>query len=538
MIWHIFRKDVAQLWQVAVLVALVHVMSSALFMVLGPFLEPRHLRSLAQILPYVAMFTTAALAVIVVQQDAVPGTSADWLIRPVRRRDLLLAKLLFVAILGHGPIMLMAFIELKFSGFATSIALEAGASAGISTLLLLSLPAMALASVTRSLTESLIGALAVLVVIGGLVLAISVVMSSTPAVSSSGVTWVRTQTIAAFVVVLSAAVFALQYGRRSTTASRRLIGIATCVYALIWTSIPWAPSFALQQAMGRSTDGPSVAVELGIDANTAHSPADSSQSADGPSQRLSLSIPVVFNAVPTGSILYLDRAEIRLLDVNGRVLHEASSRQFSKGSAQIIPESSRTDGGNTMRWQTHQQITLPSGLAGGALQPGLRLEIRYSITQMKPERLSPVAAVDGMLHEEAIRCRTRLNADGESIQLGCLAAGNPPSCLNAHLITTSGESVPATEGCAPDYSPLRLDIVPPLVKRFGVSVPVGGESGSSGQVLVTPYHADRHVQRVLQIGNFDATRFRSPTVGSVPKSSCFSHDALSAAQCAGQVKLP
>jgi hypothetical protein len=47
----------------------------------------------------------------VVQLDAIPGVRQDWLVRPLERRNLLLAKLLFVVLAVLLPILATDLIE-------------------------------------------------------------------------------------------------------------------------------------------------------------------------------------------------------------------------------------------------------------------------------------------------------------------------------------------------------------------------------------------------------------------------------------------
>jgi hypothetical protein len=62
---------------------------------MGPF-GNAPLAALSSILGLVSLVATALLIVTVVQQDAIPGLTQDWLVRPIRRRDLLLSKVVFV----------------------------------------------------------------------------------------------------------------------------------------------------------------------------------------------------------------------------------------------------------------------------------------------------------------------------------------------------------------------------------------------------------------------------------------------------------
>ena len=103
MIWHIFGKDCRQLWRLAATVACAHMANATLRLGLGPFNQPRGLVTFTELFSAATLLGMCALIVAAVQEDVIPGASQDWLIRPIRRRDLLVAKLMFVAVVVQGP---------------------------------------------------------------------------------------------------------------------------------------------------------------------------------------------------------------------------------------------------------------------------------------------------------------------------------------------------------------------------------------------------------------------------------------------------
>jgi hypothetical protein len=118
MAWHIFRKDVRLLWRLAVGVSFMHFVATAGMFRQGHFghntIFPVPLLQLFQQLAFLAF---GFLIVAVVHQDAIPGARQDWLVRPIRRRDLVLAKCLFILLLVHGPVFLADLAEALAAGF-------------------------------------------------------------------------------------------------------------------------------------------------------------------------------------------------------------------------------------------------------------------------------------------------------------------------------------------------------------------------------------------------------------------------------------
>src|SRR5437870_5030057 len=110
MVRHIFEKDVKLMWRMAVGVAVVHFAAAAVLLKLGRFFDDRMLFSLLNMLMTVGFLGTVFLIAAVVYQDAIPGVRQDWLVRPVNRRGLLLAKF-FVPAMAQSPIMAADFME-------------------------------------------------------------------------------------------------------------------------------------------------------------------------------------------------------------------------------------------------------------------------------------------------------------------------------------------------------------------------------------------------------------------------------------------
>ena len=92
-------------------------------------------------------------AVAVVQQDAVPGVDQDWLIRPLKRTDLLLAKVLFVVLSVSVPMLLLNLVHASAAGFPLKGALVLAVYKELYVIVCLLIPVMALAAATAGMTE-------------------------------------------------------------------------------------------------------------------------------------------------------------------------------------------------------------------------------------------------------------------------------------------------------------------------------------------------------------------------------------------------
>lgn len=153
MIWNVFQKDFTQLWLLSGIVAIMQMTNAGFWFALEPFNEPQGLVIVAEIFAALTLVGSVALIVLLVHQDVLPGVSQDWLIRPIRRSDLLLSKLLFLLLFVQAPMLLADVAQVSFAGFSFPVALAAAASRNLFVLLSLSLPAFAIATVTRNLIQ-------------------------------------------------------------------------------------------------------------------------------------------------------------------------------------------------------------------------------------------------------------------------------------------------------------------------------------------------------------------------------------------------
>jgi len=107
LIRHIISKDWKLLWPLVVLVAVFQFLLGWLSFRWGYFGDDLTARALYPALNIAWYVGIVALIVAVVHQDAIPGISQDWLIRPIERGDLLGAKLLFVTATICVPMLVM-----------------------------------------------------------------------------------------------------------------------------------------------------------------------------------------------------------------------------------------------------------------------------------------------------------------------------------------------------------------------------------------------------------------------------------------------
>src|SRR5258708_4922603 len=131
MVRHILKKDWMLLWPlVAALAVLQGLLAFARFTA-GQFVNG---------LPtvpgsFLELLAAAIVITLVVHQDPIPGVRQDWLVRPISRRDLFLAKLLFVVVLVQGPMFITDLLQGLANGFSFGQSGAAAIACAVSVLL-------------------------------------------------------------------------------------------------------------------------------------------------------------------------------------------------------------------------------------------------------------------------------------------------------------------------------------------------------------------------------------------------------------------
>jgi hypothetical protein len=186
MVWHIFKKDWRLLWRLVLGLAA----AQCLFTILW-YKRDHGATDFVRILNLLQMILMLASGILVaaaVHLDAIPGVRQDWLVRPIRRRDLLAAKLLFVILLVQGPVLLADFVGAAANGFTIEQSLSAALSHSLFSLAVFNLPILAFATLTRNFTEAVADAVIAFVAGAGLLEVVNE-LGGSGIVEHTGVAW-------------------------------------------------------------------------------------------------------------------------------------------------------------------------------------------------------------------------------------------------------------------------------------------------------------------------------------------------------------
>jgi hypothetical protein len=521
MIWHIFKKDwhLLRLFGLAV-AALPFAIAVVHFKMGHQFEENEALSSLLLLLELMLYFGVAMLTAVLVHLDGLVSVRQDWLVRPVRRRDLLAAKLLFLLLVAQLPLFLANLAGGLIDGFTFSACFSSALQENLYFLLGFTLPIIAFVSLTRNLTEALGGAFALFIGVIGLEFVIAAWNGGSPLgpTAETGVAWIPQTERLLIYLGAAVAILGLQYFRRAARVSRYVVGVAV-VLCLITQALPWRAAYRLQKALSYSTStSGAIAVQLDPALGTFHSPVSSdpdprakvqmgTTGLRAPEESAEIDIPLAVSGLPSGAILKVDRAEIHLVDANGREGKSISSAGEAGGFE--VSNEPAVQGPVT----SFEPLRVRARIFSQLKTSPITLQVDYSATVLRLVSTSTLPALDADQHLPNVGwCKTKLNDSRTAIEVRCLAAGSEPECGTILLVNpASGAHNPVIHGCLDDYSPYFGRYKPPdIIMREGANLsfrdtaglvhyPVDGSQIGSAQVLIKSYAAVDHFSRRLVI---------------------------------------
>ncbi len=534
----ILRKDLLLLWPLAALSALLQGILGIVQHHSTPFDFGHGHMALVALVTLALVVSMVLVVVIAVQQDPVPGFNQDWVVRPIRRRDLLLAKLLAVALLIHGPIFVVQILQGLSEGFGFGQILPAALLSNFEIALFFTLPVTAIAAMTRTVGEALVGALAVLV---GFILAFLLITVLHDAVTHSwmlsgttggtGVQWVWQSLSHLWLLGITVAVLLLQYLRRSTLRSRVLFVGGLFLFTLS-SFLPWHPAYAFQEWLGPHEPAGGVTMVFDTASSSARvGPAPTETGVfltsnplaavvDGkgvikvPGGSVRIVLPIMVSGLPAGAVLHGDRAAVRLSDGRGTIYrgvgHVFDLRAPSGGSALL-----------------GQAIDLPKAIYARAAHQPLRLALDYSLTILRGHALAELPAPGDRRVPDAGWCADRIDISGKSLDVACMTLGAEPPCLSMSLVAGGVRHGSAAYRCQLNYEPAAMRFAANPIARFQSRLPLlppgtapsGGALPLGARVRLVEYAPQAHFTRRVVIQGVRLADWRQVRAGSVAAKS-------------------
>lgn len=467
MIWHIFKKDLRLLWPIAAILAAVELLNAGLLASAGQFARAEMSGSSEygwvsnNALPLLSLIGLVILVIAVIQQDRLTGTTQDWLTRPVRRGQLLAAKMLFILLVGLGPI----FLADLWMGVAEHLHLidvfEASITRTFMLYSLICLPAVLVGAVAQSLTGALLFALAVLLAF--LFEFIVLASSSAPMPllrSGSGLAW--TVVLVLIIANLAAAIWLLPLQLRWRSTNRvRWVLLAYFVVAPAILCLPSRAAFHIQKTFDHRSGG-TFPLELDGSHPIIFSRGDERTPArmrEHPTFAL-VSVPVL---VPSGT----EREPWQIDDVRLRATGAKGDISVVSSAAHFDPVRVRSLGpGPTDRLV----FNVPMEFFETARDGHAKIEATIFLTAFKLVVKEPVQALVGGSIDEFSQCRERSTRFGGMVH--CVSTRPVGACVQyedaSRNARVAGGRMFACRGAS--YAPWPL----PLWRDAYYSVELGG----------------------------------------------------------------
>jgi hypothetical protein len=528
MIWHIFRKDARLLWPIAALVAALHVCAAIPHHLIDQGSRSMQLVIMGELLSALATLSVAVVVVLTMQQDPVPGARQDWLVRPIRRVDLVLAKLLFVLLMVQLPLWVVDVSIALVNGFALPGASVAAAERNLQVFCEFALPAMLLGVITRSFVEACIVAVIGLVAyVGVFEVLLALLLGIKPALINSSVAWICDVAFDLIVLGGAALVLTLQYLRRRTTLARWLVGLGVALIIGV-AYVPWHLAFSVQTALSaQPAAARAIAMAFDSQAGKYRLPRGAA-----PVLTSVLHLPMTFTGLPVDSSVLLDRAEVRITGPDGSLLYHGKSDIDEAGRISVFDlgfeiAAGHTDG--TVHF--YQRISLPADIYARLANRPVRMAIDYSLTLFGASgtyALPATAARDSF--PGLGRCTTGIDTLGADVTFGCMSTARLPSCYTAFLEQpATGLRNPEFHVCLPNYTPAFMgSFWPDALSRAGGTArfldlsgmaryPVDGSKLADAKLIITTFQPRAHFTRQVDtalVRLADLTGLAAPPVAS------------------------
>lgn len=546
MIWHIFKKDLRLLWPLSLAVMLVGVLGALRIPLEGQFHQPL-LERLTFFLPYLLYAGIAIVAVTVVHQDALSGSQEDWLVRPLLRRHLVLAKVLFVLLTVHLPLMSIDVLQQLMLQFPLSVSLGVAGYRALIMLALISLPGLMLGAVTRSLVDAFVfGAIAAIGIVFIVLGAVAILSADVLGLGRiTGMEWVSLGAAGVTMVVGSAASLAYQYSTRRVLVARG-IGFAAALAAIyMFILLPSTVTLAVQELLwGSSNSGsirlsfdptrhgassgqePSLAFGIGPPTSSAGAAGMAAVVASVGKEVEKVRLPLTISGMRQGDVLLADRIDVRIVSMTGMALFEGAGVCTREANG-VVCLNNRLEVWASSAGDEDvphaQELNLPKGLYERLKDEAVRVEVTYALSRFVARPTQTISAAgDRKAFSEMGSCATRIDGDDDEVELGCVTNVGIPSCARVVLEDPqTNRRNPELRRCDPQYAPYRRGRLLDAVLRSGLSIPfrdptglvhypVDGAAIARARIDVTAYDPVEHFRTSVVVPSIQLVNWTQP----------------------------
>jgi len=537
MIWHIFKKDLRLLWPMAAIVSAVHVLNAVLLINGGGFARSstEQLSEYGWIsnnaLPGVSLLGLVILVIAAIQQDRLPGATQDWLTRPIPRGQLFAAKGLFIVLAGLLPILLADLAMGMAEHFGVADVIAASLTRSAVMLCLVCLPAVLIGVVTRSLTEALVFAVAIIVL---LILELIAALQSRALspVMQSGYSW----TVVPIVILLNigalSCLLPLQIRWRSGNRVRWILAAYVCVLPAVFF-LPWGTAFQIDRAFGSRDALSPEAISLDATRQVSFTPTVDYGSPQKTPTSVLVRVPIAVVEQRAGNPVFVDRVTFRARSAaGGGFSYEDISNVTQPGY--LLGRSVDTP----KRSEVFVSIPIDTFTAMRAGHARIEVDVFATKFRLAAEK-SMNSLVGGSLDDHG-RCYERTDSRLPSKSIYCVSPRPVGNCFEIYdpARRSRRQSFISFYSCSRSYAPWPLPLwrdpyysvvlgSVDLWRRMA-GVEAGSDNSDESKLIVADYVPDVHFTRTIEFqidgaverpanarrsvdGVGHAARFASPT---------------------------
>jgi len=436
---HILKKDLRLHWLYVAAVIAVKVTAVWLILQIGILAIAEPVRFTLSAFSELAFAGVAGLAIIVVvQSDPVISNNDDWLIRPIHRRDLALAKIVFAALVTLVPAFVFNLAVGLRHGVDVRPAIGAAADTALVTFISIGLPALAVATITASWLQ----AVGIVFVIFLTWIASTLMIDYQPAAIDS---WPVALALQVILVIATALILGLQYGRRNAATARGVFAVA----ALCALAVTVTPRTIDDQIRHIVDDG-KVAATGPIRLSYRDRPNATVIGTIAPQHGIAVILIPLNVMVDPDRVVAVNHIDVSIASGDGKPLYRGAVSLLSSYAPIQFSQflSDTLDGASNGQQERYQAVNLPRDIFAKLKSAPASMSLTYQLSAYAPVATANATLTLGVAQKVAGfgTCETQLNAvKKQAVDLFCIPATNSSNCLSARVLDPTGASMGAQQ---------------------------------------------------------------------------------------------
>ena len=434
---HILKKDLKLHWPYVAAVLALKVVAAWTILRMGIFSGPPQLLLLYAVIDLAFAGVAGIAIIVVVQSDPIVSNNDDWLIRPIRRSDLALDKIVFAALVTLLPTFVFDLSVGLMHGLDVLPAIAAAAGTALVIFIGVGLPALAVSTITASWLQAT-----------GIVFVIFITWTV-------GILGTNTQNavigslpvqlaLQAILVIAAALVLGLQYGRRNTATSRGVFAVAAiCAIAVMFT--PRTTTYQIQRVIADDNVATTGPIRLSFDDQSKAKVIGKAPQYMAPVIYIPLKV-----VVDPDRIVTINNVDVSFDSGDGKPLYSGTLSPVSGYPRNQVSNvlGDTLDGASNGHKSNYQAVNLPPDVFAKFKNTPGRLSLTYQLSSYAPAATIKATLPLGAPQKVAGFgvCETRLNPSNDQfVELYCFPATDSSNCISATVLDLAGASIGAPQ---------------------------------------------------------------------------------------------